>query len=133
MLERIHTEKAPFISLTDGSEPPLSQAIRMGDLIFTSGQGPLDPFTDEIPADLAAQVRQVLANVVEVVQAGGSRKDLIIRCTCYLRDQADFDTFNRAYREFFADTSTLPARTTVVAQLVREGVLVEVDAIAALA
>jgi 2-iminobutanoate/2-iminopropanoate deaminase len=133
VLERIHTEKAPFVSSTDGAEPPFSQAIRFGDLIFTSAQGPLDPVTDEVPTDFAAQVRQVLDNVVAVAHAGGSRKDLIIRCTCYLRDQADFGTFNRVYREFFIDTSAPPARTTVVAQLVREGVLVEIDAVAALA
>jgi len=133
VLDRIHTDKAPFVRFADGTEPPLSQAIRFGDLIFTSGQGPLDPATNEMPADFAAQVRQVLANVVEVAQAGGSRKDLIIKCTCYLDDRANFATFNQVYREFFADCSTLPARTTVVAQLVREGVLVEIDAVAALA
>ena len=133
MLDRIHTDKAPFVRFADGTEPPLSQAIRFGDFVFTSGQGPLDPTTNEMPTDFAAQVRQVLSNIVEVVQAGGSRKDLIIKCTCYLSDRADFATFNKAYREFFADTSTLPARTTVVTDLVREGVLVEIDAVAALA
>lgn len=131
MIERIHTENAPFVRFSDGTEPPLSQAIRVGDLVFTSGQGPLDPVTHEIPDDFAAQVRQVLHNLVAVFVAAGSRKDLIVKCTCYLGDRGDFATFNRVYREFFADCSLLPARTTVVTQLVREGVRIEIDGVAA--
>lgn len=132
MIESIHTDDAPFVRFPDGTEPPLSQAIRVGDLVFTSGQGPLDPVTYEIPDDFGAQVRQVLHNLVAVAVASGSRKDLIIKCTCYLADKQDFATFNRVYREFFADCSAMPARTTVVAQLVREGVRVEIDGVAAL-
>ncbi|MGW7492317.1 RidA family protein [Streptomyces sp. NPDC054786] len=133
MIEGIHTENAPFVRFPDGTEPPLSQAIRSGDLVFTSGQGPLDPATHEIPADFAAQVQQVLSNLVAVLVAAGSSKDLIIKCTCYLSDRRDFATFNRVYREFFADCSPVPARTTVVTQLVRDGVLVEIDGVAAVA
>ena len=133
MIERVHTDKAPFVRFSDGTEPPLSQAIKVGDLVFTSGQGPLDPATNEMPADFAAQTRQVLDNLVAVFLAAGSRKDLIVKCTCYLSDRANFPTFNRVYREFFADCPVLPARTTVVTQLVREGVLVEIDAVAAMA
>jgi 2-iminobutanoate/2-iminopropanoate deaminase len=131
MIDGIHTEHAPFVRFPDGTEPPLTQAVRIGDLVFTSGQGPLDPVTHEIPADFAAQVRQVLANLVAVVTAAGSRKDLIVKCTCYLADRRDFGAFNLAYREFFAGNPVLPARTTVVAELVREGVRVEIDAVAA--
>jgi len=131
MIEVIRTEDAPFVRFPDGTEPPLSQAIRVGDLVFTSGQGPLDPVTHEIPDDFAAQVRQVLANLVAVFSAAGSRTDLIVKCTCYLADRRDFATFNRVYREFFAGCPQLPARTTVVAQLVREGVRVEIDGVAA--
>jgi 2-iminobutanoate/2-iminopropanoate deaminase len=94
VIERIHTDKAPFVRFADGTEPPLSQAIKVGGLVFTSGQGPLDPTTNEMPANFAS--------------------------------------FNQVYREFFADNAALPARTTVVTQLVREGVLVEIDAVAAL-
>jgi 2-iminobutanoate/2-iminopropanoate deaminase len=132
VIERVHTDKAPFVRFADGAEPPLSQAVKVGDLVFTSGQGPLDPTTTEMSADFAAQARQVLENIVEVFLAAGSRKDLIVKCTCYLTDRADFPTFNRVYREFFADCPTFPARTTVIAQLVREGVLVEIDAVATL-
>ncbi|MDX3224758.1 RidA family protein [Streptomyces sp. ME19-01-6] len=133
MIKGIHTEQAPFVRFSDGTEPPLSQAIVSGGLVFTSGQGPLDPATNEMPADFAAQVTQVLRNLVAVFEAAGSGKDRIIKCTCYLSDRKDFPAFNRVYREFFADSSPLPARTTVVTQLVREGVLVEIDAVAALA
>ncbi|MEU6281376.1 Rid family hydrolase [Streptomyces sp. NPDC047028] len=130
MIEGIHTENAPFVRFADGTEPPLSQAIRVGGLVFTSGQGPLDPVTGEIPVDFAAQVAQVLDNLVAVVVAAGSRKDLIVKCTCYLADRGDFTTFNRVYQEFFADCSPLPARTTVVTHLVRQGVRVEIDGVA---
>ncbi|MDT0542446.1 RidA family protein [Streptomyces lonegramiae] len=101
-----------------------------GGLVFTSGQGPLDPATNEMPADFAAQATRVLSNLVAVFEAAGSGKDRIVKCTCYLSDRKNFPEFNRVYREFFADCSPLPARTTVVAQLVREGVLVEIDAVA---
>ncbi|MGN5381889.1 RidA family protein [Streptomyces lasalocidi] len=133
MIEGIHTENAPFVRFPDGTEPPLSQGIRVGDLVFTSGQGPLDPATHEIPDDFGDQVRQVLRNLVAVVVAAGSRKDLIVKCTCYLSDRRDFARFNVVYREFFADCPLLPARTTVVAHLVRDGVRVEIDGVAALA
>jgi len=107
----------------------LSQAIRVGELIFTSGQGPLDPVTHEIPTDFDAQARQVLRNLVAVFVAAGSGKDLIVKCTCYLSDRGHFAAFNRVYAEFFADRSPLPARTRVVTQLVRDGVLVEIDGV----
>jgi 2-iminobutanoate/2-iminopropanoate deaminase len=133
VIERVHTDKAPFVRFSDGTEPPLSQAIKVGDLIFTSGQGPLNPATNEMPTDFAAQARQVLDNIVAVFEAAGSRKDLIVKCTCYLTDRTDFPAFNQVYRDFFADRPAFPARTTVIAQLVREGVRVEIDAVAALA
>jgi 2-iminobutanoate/2-iminopropanoate deaminase len=133
VIEKIHTDSAPFVRFPDGTEPPLSQAIKSGGLVFTSGQGPLDPVTHEIPDDFAAQVRQALENVVAVLVAAGSRKDLIIKLTCYLANRNDFATFNRVYQEFFSDSSPIPARTTTVTQLVREGVHVEIDGVAAVA
>jgi len=132
MIEGIRTANAPFVRFPDGTEPPLSQGIRVGDLVFTSGQGPLDPATHEIPDDFAAQARQVLDNLVAVAAAAGSRKDLIVKCTCYLADPRDFATFNEVYREFFAGCPVFPARTTVVARLVRPGVRVEIDGVAAI-
>lgn len=124
--QRVHTDAAPFVRFADGTEPPLSQGVRTGPFLLTSGQGPLDPVTHEIPTAFADQARLVLANVEAVV---GDRRS-IVRCTCYLADRADFPGFNAVYRAFFADCDPLPARTTVVARPVREGVLVEVDAVA---
>ncbi|MGW1910329.1 RidA family protein [Streptomyces sp. NPDC002076] len=86
-----------------------------------------------MPDDVSEQARQVLHNLVAVVVAAGSRKDLIVKCTCYLRVGGDFATFNRVYREFFTDYPQFPARTTVVTQLVRDGVRVEIDGAAAVA
>ena len=129
-LEPVRTGRAPFVRFADGSEPPLSQGVRSGPLLFTSGQGPLDAATGEMLPGFGAQARQVLANVEAVVAAAGGDRRSITRCTCYLADRTHFAEFNRVYREFFADCSPLPARTTVVARLVREGVLVEVDAVA---
>jgi reactive intermediate/imine deaminase len=126
----VHTADAPFVRFSDGTEPPLSQGVRGGPFLFTSGQGPLDPATLEMPTGFADQAHRVLTNVEAVVAAAGGSRRSITRCTCYLADQAHFAEFNRVYREFFADCSPLPARTTVVARLVREGVLVEVDAVA---
>jgi len=126
----VHTADAPFVRFSDGTEPPLSQGVRSGPFLFTSGQGPLDPATLEMPTGFADQARRVLTNVEAVVAAAGGSRRSIARCTCYLADQAHFAEFNRVYREFFADCSPLPARTTVVVRLVREGVLVEVDAVA---
>ena len=127
---RVRTDAAPFIPFPDGTEPPLSQGVRTGPYLFTSGQGPLDPATGDMPADFAAQAQQVLANVEAVVAAAGGDRHSIVRCTCYLADHAHFGDFNRVYRDFFAGSSPLPARTTVVVRPVREGVLVEVDAVA---
>lgn len=124
--QRVHTDAAPYVRFSDGTEPPLSQGVRTGPFLFTSGQGPLHPVTHETPAAFADQARRVLANVEAVV---GDRRS-IVRCTCYLADRAHFAEFNAVYREFFAGCDPLPARTTVVARLVREGVLVEVDAVA---
>ncbi|MEU1274641.1 RidA family protein [Streptomyces sp. NPDC005799] len=106
--------------------------MRVGPFLFTSGQGPLDPVTGEMPADFDAQARQVLANVEAVVAAAGGDRTSITRCTCYLAAPSSLPQFNAVYREFFAGCTPLPARTTVVARPVREGVLVEVDAVASL-
>jgi reactive intermediate/imine deaminase len=130
-LEPVRTDRAPFVRFPDGTEPPLSQGVRSGPLLFVSGQGPLEPATGDMRADFGSQARQVLANVQAVVAAAGGDRRSITRCTCYLSDPTHFAEFNRVYREFFADCPALPARTTVVARLVREGVLVEVDAVAA--
>ncbi|MEU8343371.1 RidA family protein [Spirillospora sp. NPDC048832] len=128
----ISSPNAPKVGFSAGTVPPLSQAIVHGDLIFCSGTGPLDPETRQVVSeDLAEQVRQTLTNLLAVVEAAGGTKDSILKCNCYLRDASQFPEFNQAYREFFADCESFPARTTVNAPPHRAGVLVEVECVAA--
>lgn len=128
----VQTDKAPMVGFSAGTKAPLSQAIRFGDVIFCSGQGPLDPETHEvISEDFEEQTRQTLANMLAVVEAAGSSKDRILKCNCYLRDVSNFADFNRLYREFFEGIDPLPARTTVEAGPPRAGVNVEIECVAA--
>jgi len=128
----ISTKNAPRVGFSQGTVPPLSQAIVYGDLIFSSGTGPLDPQTREIVSDdLAKQVHQTLTTLVAIVEAAGGTKDSILKCNCYLRDASQFPEFNQAYRDFFSDCESFPARTTVNAPPHRDGVLVEVECVAA--
>jgi 2-iminobutanoate/2-iminopropanoate deaminase len=130
----ISTDRAPVVGFSTGTKAPLSQAIRYGNLIFCSGQGPLDPEKHEIVSDdFEAQVRQTLANLLAVVEAAGSSKDRILKCNCYLREIENFPAFNALYREFFSDCKAFPARTTTQAAPPREGVRVEIECIAAAA
>jgi 2-iminobutanoate/2-iminopropanoate deaminase len=128
----ISTDKAPLVGFSAGTKAPLSQAIVYNGLVFCSGQGPLDPETHTIVSDdFEEQTRQTLENMVRVVEAAGSGKDRILKCNCYVRDMENFPKFNAVYRAFFEDCPQFPARTTVRADPPREGVLVEVECIAA--
>ncbi len=128
----ISTDKAPTTGFSEGTKAPLSMAIAYNGLLFVSGQGPLDPTTHTIVSDdFEEQTRTTLANLLRVVEAAGSGKDDILRCNVYIRDMENFGKFNPIYREFFADSRQFPARTTVRADPPRDGVLVEIDCIAA--
>lgn len=113
---------------SDVSTGAYSPALRTGEWVFISGQGPLDMKTGQVVSeDIQSEVRRTLSNVEALLkQAGGSRRD-VVKCTCYLADIADFDAFDTVYAEFFADQPR-PARTTVGAAL--EGIKVEIDAVA---
>src|SRR5262245_11987633 len=104
--------------------------IQAGQLVFVSGQGPFDPSTGELAAeDVEGQVRATLANVERVLQAaGGSLRD-VVRIDAYLADLANFDEYDRVYRDVFG--GHLPTRTTVGAELA--GIEVEINAIAVVA
>lgn len=110
---------------------PYSQAIRAGNVIYTSGQIALDPATGAlVEGDFAAQVHRVFANLKAVLAAGGATFSNVAKATVYLTDLANFTTLNEIYASYFDDTK--PARTTVgVAQLPKGG-LVEIDLIAIL-
>lgn len=108
---------------------PYSQGVRMGHLLFVSGQIPVDPATgDVVDGDIAAMTRRVLDNVRAVLAAAGASLDHVARTTVYLADMNDFAAMNAVYAEYFA--SPAPARSTIqVARLPRD-VRVEIDVIA---
>jgi 2-iminobutanoate/2-iminopropanoate deaminase len=108
---------------------PYSQAIKAGNLLFVSGQVPIDPATGHlVPGDVAQQTRRVFENIGAILQAANVSFDAIVRTTVYLLDMNDFAAMNEIYATFF--TSPAPARATVqVARLPRDA-RVEIDAIA---
>ena len=109
---------------------PYSQAIRAGELLFTSGQIALDPRTGELCAGgIEVETRQVLDNLTQVLVAGGASWGDVVRVTIYLADLADFATVNRLYGERVAG-GVMPARSTVQVARLPRGAAVEIDAIA---
>jgi 2-iminobutanoate/2-iminopropanoate deaminase len=120
----ISTSKAP------AALGPYSQAIRWGDLIFVSGQIPIDPATSQVVGDdVAAQTERVLQNLAAILEAAGASLGQVLKTTVYLRDLNDFGKMNEAYARFFSEQP--PARATVqVARLPRD-VSVEIEAVAA--
>jgi 2-iminobutanoate/2-iminopropanoate deaminase len=108
---------------------PYSQAIRSGELLFCSGQIPLDPSTGEIvKQDVAGQARRCLENLAAVCEAAGASLANAVRCTVYLADMGDFARVNDVYAEFFAGDDP-PARVAVAAAGLPKGADVEIDAI----
>ena len=122
MKKRISTDQAPQ------AIGPYSQAIQFGNLLFVSGQVPLDPGTGNLVAgDIEAQARQVMENLKAIVAAAGMTLSDALKATCFLKNMGDFAKFNGIYAGYFGDTP--PARETVeVARLPRD-VLVEVSLI----
>lgn len=128
----VSTDQAPVVGFSGNTKAPLSQAIVFGNIVFCSGQGPLDPETHKIATDdFEEQARLTLQNMLRVVEAAGSSRERILKCNCYVRDIENFPKFNAVYREFFEGVPQFPARTTVQASPPREGVLVEVECVAA--
>lgn len=123
MRETISTDRAP------AAIGPYAQAVRVGDLLFTSGQVPLRPDGSLLEGDVRAQTEQVLRNLQAVLEAGGSSLSGVVKCTCFLADMNDFAAMNEVYSTFFG--SEPPARSAVeVARLPRD-VRVEIEAVAA--
>lgn len=108
---------------------PYSQAVVLGDWVFTSGQIALDPSRMEIvDGDVAAQTERVLQNVKAVLEAAGSNLDNVLKTTVYLTDMADFKAMNEVYARYFEDHK--PARTTIQVAGLPMNARVEVDTIA---
>jgi 2-iminobutanoate/2-iminopropanoate deaminase len=122
---RIHTDDAPE------AIGPYSQAIRHGELLFCSGQIPLDPSSGElVKQDAPGQARQCLENLDAVCRAAGTSLKRAVRLTVYLTDMTDFERVNEAYADYFeADP---PARVAIAVAALPRGADVEIDAIVAL-
>lgn len=119
----IHTPDAP------AAIGPYSQAVRAGNLLFLSGQIPLDPNTGKmIEGGIAAQTRQVMLNLQAVLQAAGVSTDAVVKTTIYLTDMGDFQAVNEIYSQYF--NAPFPARATVQVTDLPRGAQVEIDAIA---
>lgn len=121
--KQIQTNKAP------AAIGPYSQAIQAGELIFFSGQIPLDPATGTlVDGGIVEQTRQVMANMSAMLEASGRDFDDVVKATIYLTDLADFATVNELYGEFFGDIP--PARACVEVSALPKGALVEIEWIA---
>ena len=121
--EIISTDKAPR------AIGPYSQAVRAGNLVFASGQIPIDPATGEfVPGGIAEQTEQVLKNLTAVFAAAGVGMDQIVKTTVFLADMNDFTAMNEVYGKFFGDAP--PARATVEAARLPRDAKVEIEAIA---
>lgn len=119
------------ISTTDAPAAigPYSQAIHAGDLVFLSGQVPIDPATGElVTGDISAQTERVLDNLGAVLAAAGCGFGDVVKTTIYLVDLGDFQAVNQAYAKRF--TAAPPARATVQVSALPKGARVEIDAIA---
>ena len=124
MLKKIESKNAP------AAIGPYSQAIAVGNFLFTSGQIPVDPATGEIAgSDITSQAEQVMKNLNAVLTEAGTCFQNAIKTTCFLADMGDFAAFNAVYGKYF---TTNPARSCVAVKTLPKNVLCEVEVIAEL-
>ena len=122
MIKKISTEKAP------AAIGPYSQAAVLGNIVFTSGQIPINPETGIVEAvGITAQTEQVMNNLGAILEAAGSSYERAVKTTCFLADMSDFVAFNEVYAKYFTEK---PARSCVAVKELPKGVLVEVEVIA---
>lgn len=121
-MDVISTNKAP------AAIGPYSQAIKIGDMIFTSGQIPLDPATGTmVEGGITEQAEQIMKNLGAVLEAAGSGFECAVKTTCFLADMNDFAAFNEVYGKYFVSK---PARSCVAVKTLPKGALAEVEVIA---
>lgn len=119
----VSTEAAP------AAIGPYSQATKIDELVFSSGQIPLDPNTMQVvEGGIVEQTKQVMENLMAVLEAAGADASTVFKTTCFLSDMANFAAFNEVYAEYF--TENPPARSCVEVARLPKDVLVEVEAIA---
>ena len=124
-MKTISTKKAP------AAIGPYSQAIRVENLVYTSGQIPIDPATGAfVEGGIKEQTRQSLTNVKAILEEAGTSLANVIKTTVFMADMADFADMNSVYAEFF--TEPYPARSAVAVKTLPKGALVEIEVIAAL-
>jgi 2-iminobutanoate/2-iminopropanoate deaminase len=122
--QTINTDKAP------AAIGPYAQANRIGDLLYTSGQIPLDPATGElVAAGIEEQTARALDNLKAVVEAGGGSMANVVKTTVFLQDMGDFAKMNEVYARYFTG-GTLPSRSAVAVAALPKGALVEIEAVA---
>ena len=122
-MQAIHTEKAPK------AIGPYSQAIKVGNLVFASGQVPIVPATGEfVEGGIKEQTRQSLTNAKHILEEAGTDLAHVVKTTVFLSDMADFAAMNEVYSEFFSQP--FPARSAVAVKTLPKNALVEVECIA---
>lgn len=122
----ISTTKAP------GAIGPYSQAIQVGNVVYTSGQLPVEPMTGSLAeGGIGEQTRQSLSNVQAVLEAAGLGMADVVKTTVFLADMGDFAGMNAVYAEFFPEP--FPARSAVAVKTLPKGALVEIEVVAAVA
>ena len=122
MKKIIATDQAP------AAIGPYSQATQYGNLLFVSGQIPIDPKTgDLVEGDIEVQTKQVLENLQAIIKAAGMTLQNVVKCSCFLKDMEDFVKFNAVYNSYFAES--LPARETVEVGRLPKDARVEISAI----
>ena len=122
MIKKVYTSNAPE------AIGPYSQAIICGNMLFTSGQIPINPATGDVEAEgITDQATQVMKNLSAVLAEAGTSFDKVVKTTCFLSDMADFAAFNAVYAEYF---TSKPARSCVAVKTLPKNVLVDVEVIA---
>jgi 2-iminobutanoate/2-iminopropanoate deaminase len=124
--EAISTSNAP------AALGPYSQAIRLGNIVFTAGQGPIDPATQKlVPGGIVEQTTRVMENLKAILEAAGSSLSKAVKASVFLKDLNDFAAMNAVYARYMAPEGVAPpARTTVQAARLPGDILVEIDVIA---
>nr|WP_318684245.1 RidA family protein [uncultured Acetatifactor sp.] len=122
MLKKISTDKAP------AAIGPYSQGMIAGNMLYASGQIPINPATGEVEGeDISSQARLVMKNIGELLAAAGTEFSKVVKTTCFLADMNDFAAFNQVYAEYFTEK---PARSCVAVKTLPKNVLCEVEVIA---
>ncbi len=121
-MKKIATNTAP------AAIGPYSQAIEVGNLVFCSGQIPLDPATGTMPEGIEAQAHQALKNVKALLEAAGTSIDNVVKTTVFMADMNDFAVVNGIYAEYFSEP--YPARSAVAVKALPKNALIEIEVIA---